>query len=72
MFAAVHDCHQKQVPKRADGKWSEEDLNETSTLEGSPPEGYWLSKVLAEKAAWALAKQHELDLVKTGMHTRRN
>ncbi|GAX75613.1 hypothetical protein CEUSTIGMA_g3057.t1 [Chlamydomonas eustigma] len=61
--AAVHDCHQKQIPKRADGKWSEEDFNETSTLEGSPPEGYWLSKVLAEKEAWTLAKQHGLDLV---------
>ncbi len=62
--AACHDCHQRQVPKRPDGKWSEEDFNETSTLDlTDPPEGYWLSKVLAEKEAWALAERHGLDLV---------
>ncbi len=63
MFAAVHDCHQKQIPKRGDGKWSEEDFNETSTLQGDPPEAYWVSKVQAEKEAWSLAKEHGLDLV---------
>jgi len=62
--AAVHDCHQRQVPKSGpEGKYSEEDFNETSTLEGEPPEGYWVSKVAAEKEAWGLAQQHGLDLV---------
>ena len=62
--AAVHDCHQKQVPKRPDSKWSEEDFNETSTLVGGdPPEAYWVSKVQAEKEAWALAAEHGVDLV---------
>ena len=59
----MHDCHEKQIPKRADGKWSEEDFNETSTFEGAPPEGYWVSKVKAEKEAWALSGEHGLDLV---------
>ena len=59
----MHDCHERQTPKRADGKWSEEDFNETSTFEGDPPEGYWVSKVKAEKEAWALAGEHGLDLV---------
>lgn len=65
-YTAAHDCHEKQVPKRADGKWSEEDFNETSTIEGiagGPPEAYWVSKVQAEKEAWALAAKHGLDLV---------
>ena len=38
----------ENVAKRADGKWSEEDYNETSTIEGAaggPPEAYWVSKV---------------------------
>jgi nucleoside-diphosphate-sugar epimerase len=56
-MAACHDCHQKQKPVRPDGVWSEEDWNTTSSLElKDPPEGYWMSKVLAEKEAWKLAE----------------
>ena len=41
--------------------YTEEDWNETSTVASG--EGYWASKTLAEKLAWSLAKEHELDLV---------
>jgi len=43
-----------------DHAFTEEDWNNTSTIEA---EAYRYSKVEAEKAAWAFAKEHKIDLV---------
>lgn len=57
--AAVKGSASADPPKN--GKlYTEEDWNETSTLER---EAYWVSKVQAERAAWEAAKEHGLDLV---------
>jgi len=45
---------------RTDGKFSEEDWNETSTLEAG---AYLLSKTLAEKAAWEVAEKEGFKLI---------
>ena len=49
------------APPRNGKLYTEEDWNETSSV--ACGEGYWESKTLAEKLAWSLAKEHELDLV---------
>jgi nucleoside-diphosphate-sugar epimerase len=41
--------------------YTEADWNETSSVASG--EAYWASKTQAEKLAWALAKEHGLDLV---------
>eukprot|EP00004_Rigifila_ramosa_P006758 TRINITY_DN1767_c0_g1_i1.p1 TRINITY_DN1767_c0_g1~~TRINITY_DN1767_c0_g1_i1.p1 ORF type:complete len:345 (-),score=84.55 TRINITY_DN1767_c0_g1_i1:26-1039(-) len=56
-IAAVQDSPDD---KGVGHEFTEEDWNTTSTIESSP---YRLSKVLAEKEAWAMAKEHSLDLV---------
>lgn len=48
-------------PKCSNGLYNEEDWNETSTVEGG--EAYWVGKTKAEKLAWAIAREHGLDLV---------
>ena len=40
--AAVHDCHAKQAPSAASGRYTEADWNGVSTVEEEP---YWVSKV---------------------------
>ncbi|KAF8070868.1 TKPR1 [Scenedesmus sp. PABB004] len=55
---AIHDMNRKQPPKGA--AYCEDDWNEVSTLES---EAYWVSKVQAERAAWALADDLGLDVV---------
>lgn len=49
-----------QPPKNG-STYSEEDWNETSTVEGG--EAYWVGKTQAEKAAWELAQDLKLDLI---------
>ncbi|KAL4443929.1 hypothetical protein ABPG75_011666 [Micractinium tetrahymenae] len=49
------------VPPVQGSTYSEEDWNETSTVDKG--EAYWVSKVQAERAAWEAAKQAGLDLV---------
>jgi len=48
------------APPRNGSTYTEEDWNETSTVENG--EAYWVSKTRAERAAWALAEQHGLSL----------
>lgn len=48
------------APPKHGSKYTEADWNETSTAHG---EAYWAGKTQAERAAWALAAQHGLDLV---------
>ncbi len=43
----MHDCFCKQPPKRGPDQYSEDDFNETSTLD---KEAYWVSKVRANPA----------------------
>jgi nucleoside-diphosphate-sugar epimerase len=59
--AAVKGSKDPQPPKNGKSVYSEDDFNETSTVENG--EAYWVSKVEAEKVAWDLAKQHNIDLV---------
>lgn len=59
--AAVKGMKDPQPPKNDKSVYSEEDFNETSTVDNG--EAYWASKVQAEKLAWNLAKQHNIDLV---------
>lgn len=59
--AAVKGMKDPQPPKHGKSVYSEEDFNETSTVDNG--EAYWASKVQAEKLAWDLAKQHNIDLV---------
>lgn len=56
--AAVKGKHPN--PPKEGTAYSEEDWNDTSTIDD---EAYWLSKVLAERAAWELATQNNIDLV---------
>jgi nucleoside-diphosphate-sugar epimerase len=48
-------------PPAGGAAYTEDDWNDTSTVEGG--EAYWLGKAAAERAAWALAREHGLDLV---------
>jgi nucleoside-diphosphate-sugar epimerase len=59
--AAIKGNTDPQPPKNGKPVYSEDDFNETSTVENG--EAYWKSKVDAEKLAWDLAKQHNIDLV---------
>jgi len=59
--AAVKGMKDPQPPKNGKSVYSEEDFNETSTVDNG--EAYWMGKVQAEKIAWDLAKQHNIDLV---------
>jgi nucleoside-diphosphate-sugar epimerase len=58
--AAVHGNKGKEDPVSGQ-LYTEQDWNNTSTLDNK--EGYWLSKVLAEKEAWEMAKQHGINLL---------
>lgn len=49
------------APPKNGTLFTEEDWNETSTIENG--EGYWVSKTRAERAAWDLARENGLDLV---------
>lgn len=57
--AAIYDKN-LTMPKKVGAKYTESDWNDVSDAQ---TEAYWLSKVLAEKAAWAAAKEQGLDLV---------
>lgn len=74
-ITAVHGGGSKAPPSKGP-LYTEDDFNATSTLENG--EAYWLSKVQAvahthalhvhaqtkaEQAAWAIAKEHGLDVV---------
>ena len=59
--AAVKGGKDPQPPKNGKSVYNEDDFNTTSTVENG--EAYWLSKVEAEKVAWDLAKEHNIDLV---------
>ena len=48
------------APPRNGRLHCEKDWNETSTLQDEP---YSLSKVMAERTAWALAREHGIHLV---------
>lgn len=58
-FAACRSMGKPAAPVSGD-LYSEKDWNEGSTLEDEP---YMLSKTLAERAAWEVAKENGLDLV---------
>jgi nucleoside-diphosphate-sugar epimerase len=51
----------RPAPPVRGAAYTEEDWNETSTVAGG--EAYWVGKAQAERAAWAAAAQHGLDLV---------
>jgi nucleoside-diphosphate-sugar epimerase len=57
--AAVHGEY--AAPPKSGQLYSEDDWNETSTLDNG--QAYHFSKTLAEREAWAIANQHKLDLV---------
>eukprot|EP00798_Chlamydomonas_sp_ICE-L_P013847 gene13847-19770_t len=62
--AAVADWKRTQVPKAGAGAlYTEADFNVTSTFEGTPPEGYFVSKVKAEEAAINFCKENNMEMV---------
>eukprot|EP00891_Asterochloris_glomerata_P002904 jgi/Astpho2/2904/Aster-01053 len=58
-FAAIRSG-KNPVPAKGGSLYTEEDWNNSSTLEDEP---YMLSKTLAEKKAWEMAKENGLDMV---------
>ncbi|DBA93368.1 hypothetical protein WJX79_011071 [Trebouxia sp. C0005] len=53
--------NESAVPPKNGSLYTEDDWNETSSIKNN--EAYWLSKASAEREAWKIAKEHDLDLV---------